>query len=163
MSNSLIKSEFDESHDWHHVDTYHYQRLKLAEELLMSKAENGEIWAIQNLLKLISDALDDGARINKETASFLSKALLQIYEGKNANLAFGIARTRGQKNTRKSRQRDFSIAYHIEKMQEGTLEEKCNLAAEKFHVSFDTAKKAWDRNYREVRRLLELDRIIFSR
>jgi hypothetical protein len=161
MSDLLFKQEFDDGHDWNHVDTYHYQRLKLAEDLLLPKADMGEIWAIESLLKLISDALEDGARINKNTASYLSKALLQLYQGKNANLAFGIARTRGQKNTRKSRERDFIIACYIAKMQEGTLLEKCHLAANKFHVSFDTADKAWKKNQSEVRRLTELDSMIF--
>ena len=50
MSDLLFKQEFDEKHDWSHADTYHYQKLKIAEELLLPKAENGEIWAIQNLL-----------------------------------------------------------------------------------------------------------------
>jgi hypothetical protein len=49
-------------------DDCHYGRLKLAEELLLPKAVVGELWAIQNILKLGSEALADGARLNVKVA-----------------------------------------------------------------------------------------------
>lgn len=160
---NLIDIDFPDNPDRRLSDYYHSSRLRLAEELLLPKAESGEIWAIQNLLKLVSDALDDGARINKKTANFLSKALIQIYRGEKADVAFGISRVRGQKDTRLSRQKNFSIAFFIEETELGSLEDRFLKAAIEFHVSFDTAKKAWQKNYNEARRIVELNKKNFSR
>lgn len=144
-------------------DDYHFKKLKLAEEILLPKAESGDILAIQNLLNLISDALNDGARINKKIANFLSKALVQIYRGEKADLAFGITRVRGQKDTRLSRQKNFSIAFFIEEREAGSLEDRFQRASIEFNVAFDTAKKAWQKNHYEARRIVELNKKYFSR
>lgn len=158
-----IEMEFSDTSDRRLSDYYHFSKLRLAEELLLPKAESGEIWAIQNLLKLVSEAVDDGARINKKIANFLSKALIQIYRGEKADLAFGITRDRGQKDTRLSRQKNFSIAFFIEETALGSLEERFQKAAIEFHVSFDTAKKAWQKNHNEAKRIVELNKKNFSR
>jgi hypothetical protein len=163
MAKSPVQNEFDDDHDWNSSDKYHYLRLKLAEELLLPKSENGDVRAVQDLLKLVSEALDNGARVNRAVASFLSYALMEIYKGENADQAFGIARKRGGKNTRFTSEKSFAIAFFIEEMQEGTLEVKCQLAADKFHVSYGTANKAWDKNHVEARRIVELNKKYFSR
>jgi hypothetical protein len=158
-----IDDEFPDCPDRRLSDNYHRTKLRLAEEILLTKAESGDILAIQTLLKLVSEALNDGARINKKIANFVSKALIQIYKGEKADLAFGITRVRGQKDTRISRQKNFSIAFFIEEAELGSLEDKFQKAAIEFHVSFDTAKKAWQKNYHEARRIVELNKKNFSR
>lgn len=140
-------------------DDYHYLRLKLAEELLLPKAQIGELWAIQSLLKLAAEALADGARLNLNVATFISEALIKIYDGEKADDAFGIARKPGEKNTRRARQRSFSMAFFIEKtckQENVTLDNALSQAADKYHASYDTAKKAWKDNYKEARRILQL-------
>jgi hypothetical protein len=86
---------------------------------------------------------------------------MKIYQGEKADLAFGISRSRGEKNTRASRQRNFSIALFVEEMDDHVLEVKFQLAADKFHVSSETARKAWQKNHVEVRRMLELKKKSF--
>ena len=163
MSNSRAQDEFHDDHDWKNVDHFYYLKLNLAEELLLPKAQAGDVRAIQDLLKLVSEALDNGARVNKAVASFISSAFMEIYKGENANQAFGIARKRGGKNTRFTSEKSFAIAFFIEEMQEGSLEVKTQLAADKFHVSYSTANNAWDKNHVEARRIVELNKKYFSR
>jgi hypothetical protein len=155
--------EFPDTPDRRLSDEYHWLKLRLAEEMLLAKAESGDILAIQNLLKLVSEALKDGARINKKIANFLSKSLIQIYRGEKADMAFGINRVRGQKDTRLSRQRNFSIAFFVEEIELGSLEDRFEKAATEFHVSSETARKAWQKNYPEARRIVELNKKNFSR
>jgi len=76
----------------------------------------GDVLAIQSLLKMVSQAINDGARINKKIANYLSKAFIQIYYGEKADLALGIVRSRGEKSTRLSRQRAFSLAFLLRKL-----------------------------------------------
>lgn len=166
MSNThvadLIEVDFFDTPMQRLSDSYHYKKLKLAEETLLPKAKEGNVLAIQSLLYLVSEAINDGARVNKKIANYLSKAFVQIYYGEKADLALGIVRSRGQKSTRLSRQKAYSIAFFIEETEEGTLEEKFEIAADKFLVSADTAKKAWQKNYKEARRIVALNKKNFS-
>lgn len=158
-----IETEFPDTPMRRLTDNYHYHKLKLVEANLLPAAKRGEVLAIQFLLKLVSEALNDGARVNKEISSFLSEALLEIYRGEKADLAFGIVRTRGQKNTSLSRQKAFHIAFFIEENESGTLEARFEEASKRFYVSFDAAKKAWQKNYKEARRIVVLNKENFSR
>jgi hypothetical protein len=158
-----IYEEFNGSHNRNLFDNYHYRRLKLAEDLLLPRVEKGEILAIQSLLKLTSDAINDGARINKKIANYLSTALNKIFSGENADLAFGISRSRGEKNIRLSRQKSFSIAFFIEDSKKASLEEMFDIAGEKFCVSSETARKAWKKNYAEARKIVALNKKNFPR
>ena len=152
-------------HELSRVEELHYLRLELAEKSLLPKAEAGELWAIQNILKLVAEALADGVKLNTKVALFISKALIKIYDGEKADNAFGIARKRGERDNRKSRQRNFSIAYEIEKARKYdglTIESAEVLAATKYHVSYDTAKKAVKDHGKEARRNLELHDKMFG-
>ena len=119
--------------------------------------------AIQFLLKFVSEALNDGARVNKEISSFLSKALFEIYKGEKADLAFCITRRRGQKNTHLAKQRAFNIAFFIAEIGSGSFEEKFELAGTKFNTSSDNAKKAWQKYGDEAKRIVMLNKQNFSR
>ena len=158
-----ISFEFPDTPDVRLSDEYHFKRLRLAEERVLPAVEKGDVMAIQLLLKMVSDAINDGARINKKIANYLSTALFEIYKGEKADLALGIVRARGQKNTRLSMQKAFHIAFFIEENERGTLEARFEEASKKFHVSFDTAKKAWQKNYKEARRIVALNKENFSR
>ncbi|CAN6133910.1 hypothetical protein MCETRH20_00918 [Methylophilaceae bacterium] len=146
-------------------DEYHFLRLGTAEKLLLPQAEAGELWAIQNLLKLAAEALADGARLNDKVALFISKALIKIHAGEKADNAFGIARKRGGKDTRRVRERNFSIAHFIEQartQQNITIEVAVALAASEYHLSEDTVKNAWKGNYKKARRILKLNEEYFG-
>jgi hypothetical protein len=152
-------------HELSRVEELHYLRLELAEKSLLPKAEAGELWAIQNILKLVAEALADGVKLNTKVALFISKALIKIYDGEKADNAFGIARKRGEQDNRRVRQRNFAIATFIEdarKKQNITIEEAAVLAANKYHVSEDTAIKAQKNHGREARRMIELNKEIFG-
>ena len=155
--------EFPDTPDRRLSDGYHFKKLRLAEERILPAVEKGDVMAIQLLLKMVSEAINDGARINKKIANYLSKALLEIYKGEKADLAFGILRARGQKNTRLSRQKAFHIAFFIEENETGTLEARFEEASKRFYVSFDSDKKAWQKNYKEARRIVALNKENFSR
>jgi len=142
------------------ADEYHWCKLRLAEELLLPKGRAGELWAIQNLLSLVSEAIADSARIPPRIAAFASSALQRIYEGEKADDAFGIKRKRGEKDTRRANRRAFCMADRIErhrKLQDMTLEDAVAEAADHFHASVHTAKSAWKKNYKEARRLIDLE------
>lgn len=62
--------EFPDTPDRRLSDDYHFSRLRTVEEVLLPKAESGDILAIQTLLKFTAEALNDGARINKKIANF---------------------------------------------------------------------------------------------
>lgn len=140
---------------------YYRVQLQIADDLLLAKAKAGEIWAIQNLLKLIADAVVAGVPLPKNIATFISTALNAINNGVAADEAFGIKRGRGEKDTRKANQRQFAIAYYIE-TKEGTLEDKCELAAIEFDISEHTAKAAWKKNHKMVKHMLALDKKVFG-
>lgn len=159
---NLLDSDFPDTPDQRLADSYHYQKLKLAEQLLLPKVEKGDVLAIQSLLNLVANAINDGARINKNIANYLSREFVEIYKGTKADSAFGIIRSRGKKNTHITNQKAFRIAFFIEEAKEGNLEEKFESAAAKFFVSPETARKAWQKNYKEARRIVELNKKYFS-
>lgn len=139
---------------------YHALRLKLAEKMLLKKAEDGELWAIQNLLLLVSDAIADGVPLSPLIASYISSSLRKIHDGEKADDAFGIKRKRGEKDTRRSQQRAFSMADAIERLRyhdKLTLEKAIAFAATKFSVSEDSVKRNWKAHNKEVKRLMELE------
>ena len=137
--------------------SYYQSRLEIAEALLLDKARAGEIWAIEKLLKLVAETIEARIPLSENIATFISAALCKIHDGIDANKAFGIKRARGEKNTRQTNQKQFSIAYFIE-TQEGTLEDKLELAAIKFSVSVHTAKAAWKKNHKKVKFELEMQK-----
>ena len=159
---SSVDSDFPDTPDQRLADSYHYQKLILAEQLLLPRVEKGDVLAIQSLLNLVATAISDGARVNKNIANYLSKAFVEIYNGTKADSAFGITRARGEKSTRLAKQKAFSIAFFIEETKEGNLEERFELAASRFFVSPDAARKAWQKNYKEARKIVNLNKEYFS-
>ena len=140
---------------------YHRLRLKVAEELLLTRVEAGETEAIQSLLLLVSEAIRDGCPLTDKVADFISRALANIHGGMNGNDAFGIKRKPGEKDTRASRGRAYSMADCVERLMHHnglTLELAIAAVAQRFSVSPDTVKGGWMKNYKEVRRTFELEK-----
>jgi hypothetical protein len=145
---------------------YHGLRLRLAEELLLPAARNGELWAIQNLLLIVSDAIGDQCVLPEGVAGYLSKALAAIHGGKKADDAFGIRRKRGEKYTRKFRQRRYFMADCVERLryhEKLTLESATEVVAERFSMTPDSVKLAWKENHKEVKRIHALEKECFGR
>jgi hypothetical protein len=148
------------------ISESHAEALNLAEDLLLPKAIKGELWAIQNLLLLVSKAIADECPLTPGVAEYVASALRAIYEGGNADDAFRIKRKRGEKDTRRARRKAFMLATSIvQKMQldSKTLDCAASEVAAKHYVSEDTAKKAWKDHHREVKRLLRLEKEAFGR
>lgn len=139
---------------------YHQRRQKLAEELLLPKAERGEVWAIWNLLAILSDALNDNAPISERCSAYLAEALIRIANGGNANVAFGIRRKRGERDLRKKRAQAFLRAYRVEKerLKNTTLETAISRVAESEGAKEDTVKAAWKKHHKEAKRQIQLAR-----
>lgn len=135
------------------ADVYHQQRMQLAEELLLDKAIGKDIWAIQNILMIVADAMVDGAIVTPKLSDFISNAFYEIHKGKKADDAFGISRGKGRPM---SGDKAFKYAKYVEDA-EGTLEEKIRFVASKYHVSEDTLKGYWKKYHTEIRRLAALD------
>lgn len=160
-----MEDDFNNLYKQNLSEEYYSIRLNLAEERLLPKAEAGELWAIQNILKIVAEALANGVKLNEKVALFVSKAFIKIHDGEKADHAFGIVRKRGERDNRKSRQKNVSIAYEIEKARKYdglTIESAAVLAATKYHVSYDTAKKAVKDHGKEARRNLELHDKMFG-
>lgn len=138
---------------------YHHRRQKLAEELLLPKAERGEVWAIRNLLTILADALKDEAPVSGRCSVYLAKALTKISEGENANAAFGIRRKRGERDLRKKQAQAFLRTYRVEveRLKNITLEEAISRVAESERAKEDTVKAAWKKNHKEAKRLIQLE------
>lgn len=139
---------------------YHAISLRLAEELLMPAVKRGELWAIQNILKLAAEAIQDQSPLSKGVAAYISKALASIHDGEKADEAFGIRRKRGEKDTRKVRQRKYFMADCIERLRHHdglTLEDAVEIVAGRFSMSNDSAKLAWKVHHKEVKRIHQLE------
>lgn len=149
----------DSLKQWMPAD-YHQRRQKLAEELLLSKAEHGEVWAIWNLLAILADALKDNAPISKCCSAYLAKALTRIASGKNADAAFGIRRKRGERDLRRKRAQAFMRACRVEeeRLKNISLEEAISRVAESEGAKENTVKAAWKKNHKEAKRQIQLER-----
>jgi hypothetical protein len=144
---------------------YHRLRQKLAEELLLTSAMEGELEAIQSLLLIVSEAIRDGCPLTNGVADFISKALANIHGGMKGDDAFGIKRKRGGKDTRAPRGRAYFMADCVERLRHHsglTLELAIEEVSERFSAPPDTAKLAWKKNYKEVRRSFEIEKRSFG-
>lgn len=141
-------------------DDYHRLRLNLAEKTLLEKATKGELWAVQTLLRIVSEAIADGETLTPGIALFVSTALRKIWEGAKADDAFGIKRKRGEKDQRAARSRQFMLADAVERLRESgmTLEEARGNVHEKTDISENTIQKAWIKNHKEARRQIDLEK-----
>lgn len=140
---------------------YHKSRLELAEKLLLQQACNGELWAIQNLLLITAEAIRDGCPLTIGIAAFMHYALGKIYIGEKADVAFGIVRKRGEKDTRESQQRAFGFAHMVEcrrKYHDETLEIAVEKVAALNKASDNTVKAAWQQFHKDAAQLIRLDR-----
>ena len=139
--------------DW--CSRYHARRLTLAEELLLPKAESGEIWAIQNICMLSAEALADGCSLTPLIAQFVSGALRAIHDGTSGDTAFGIKRKPGESDRRRVRQRAYAIADFSERtrrLDDLTVEKSISITAHQFSVSEDTVRKDRKKHLKEVSR-----------
>jgi len=141
---------------------YHTTKLQVAEVLLLPDAKKGELWAIQNLLLISSEAIREKCPLTDGIADYISCALAAIHNGEKADAAFGIRRKRGEKDNRASRMRAYSMADCVERLRYHkngmTLELAIEEVAPKFSAAPDTVKLAWKKNYKDVRRMFELER-----
>lgn len=137
----------------------HCSRLILAEKMLLEKAAKCELWAVRNLLRIVSEAIAEGVVLTPKIALFVSTALRRIHDGKKADDAFGIKRKRGEKDQRAARNRQFMLAYAVEQLRESgkKLEDARQTVEEKAGISENTIQKAWIKYRKEARRHINLE------
>lgn len=146
------------------ADDYHLSRLRLAEKLLLEAATKSELWAVRNLLLIVSEAIAEGVRLTPGVASFVSGALRKIYEGAKADDAFGIKRKRGEKDHRAARSRNFMLADAVERLRENmTLEAARQTVEEKTGIPENTIRKAWVEHHKEARRQIDLEKDVLGK
>jgi hypothetical protein len=135
-------------------DEYHTERLTRAEELLLPGAERGEWPAIQELLEIIADALDDGSPLTPRVAAYLSAGLRTIADGYDHVAAFNIRRRRGEKDIREAREQALHNAYELAylKWQGNSLEKARQIMNDKTGIPEETLKKQWRRHSQRVKR-----------
>lgn len=139
---------------------YHEHRQQIAEKLLLPSVKTGDLASIQSLLQIASEAVRDKCPLTDGVADYISNALASIHQGVNADVAFGIKKKRGGKDTRISRQRAYFMTDCVERLRHHsgvTLEIAIEEVARKFFASPDTVKLAWKKNHKEVRRTFDLE------
>jgi hypothetical protein len=147
-------------------DEYHTLSMNLAEKILLPKVQQGELWAIQNVLRLVAEALDDGVRIKGGIANYVANALRRIHAGEKSDTAFGIKRKRGEKDNRKARAKAFLYAHQIEyfRMTEHlSLEVAIAKVAEAYGATEDTVKRGWKINHKEAHQELKMEQQYLGR